>query len=292
MKLAHRHGAPRRARPLLHLHDRPAGVAGSGARRRSRATFTWSAGGDPLLRESSYARRLPRGSTEGKPVFSNVTGLVEDLKARRRPRGDRFGGRATTPGTTRCAPCPGGRPGTRRRKTSGRYRRSAIDDGLATAGWGLPYPRRAAGGAAAGVLTDLCARLASRSRARRPQGHVAGWLSAPRQAGSPPLGEILGVVLRGPATTPPWSSLTKELGLKETRSGSTAAGTPGGQGGPGRRRAAASRFRQRRRQRAVPVRQGDVRASRRRPATAPVRMGCSSRTCPSPGAPARSLPRC
>jgi len=39
-------------------------------------------GGDPLLREPSYATSVfPPGSTEGKPVFTNVTDLVGDLQA-------------------------------------------------------------------------------------------------------------------------------------------------------------------------------------------------------------------
>ncbi|HUC12929.1 MAG TPA: D-alanyl-D-alanine carboxypeptidase, partial [Acidimicrobiales bacterium] len=39
-------------------------------------------GGDPLLREPSYAASaFPEGSIEGKPVFTNVTLLVGELEA-------------------------------------------------------------------------------------------------------------------------------------------------------------------------------------------------------------------
>ena len=58
-------------------------------------------GGDPLLREPSYAASaFPPGSTEGKPVFTNVNELVGDLEALgvREVTGWWW---ATTPGTTR-----------------------------------------------------------------------------------------------------------------------------------------------------------------------------------------------
>ena len=111
-------------------------------------------GGDPLLREPSYAASVfPPGSTEGKPVFTNVTDLVGDLKARgvHEVTGSVVGDDARYDSLTSV---PGWPARYVEEGDVGAMSALGIDDGFAEAG--PPVPEGAPPAVqSAGVLTDL-----------------------------------------------------------------------------------------------------------------------------------------
>jgi serine-type D-Ala-D-Ala carboxypeptidase/endopeptidase (penicillin-binding protein 4) len=179
-------------------------------------------GGDPLLREPSYAASaFPPGSTEGKPVFTNVTELVGDLEALgvREVTGSvvgddaRYDSLRSVPGWPARYVAEG---------DAGALSALGIDDGFAEAG--PPVPSGAPPAVqSAGVLTDLLRSAGIEVDGAPTQGPVPAGSRLIAKLASPPLGEILGEVLRESDNTA-IELLTKELGLKEYGTGSTAAG--------------------------------------------------------------------
>ena len=124
-----------------------------------------------------------------------------------------------------------------------------IDDGFAEAG--PPVPDGAPPAVqSAGVLTDLLRSAGIEVDGAPTQGHVPAGSRLIAKLASPPLGEILGEVLRESDNTA-IELLTKELGLKEYGSGSTAAGLRAVRADLARRRAPTAGLCQRRRQRAL-----------------------------------------
>ncbi len=98
-----------------------------------------------------------------------------------------------------------------------------IDDGLATAGGnvneGLPPAVQAAG-----ILTNLMRAAGIQVGGGPTGGKTPPGSTLVVKLVSPPLGEILGVVLRASDDTA-MELMTKELGLRERGVGSSAAGT-------------------------------------------------------------------
>ena len=140
-------------------------------------------GGDPLLREPATPRRLPPGSTEGKPVFTNVTELVGDLEARGVHEvtgsvvGDdsRYDSLRSVPGWPARYVEEG---------DAGALSALGIDDGFAEAG--PPVPAGVPPAVQSARLSQTCcARLASRSTAPRHRARSRG-CSLDRQVGFAP----------------------------------------------------------------------------------------------------------
>ncbi len=175
-------------------------------------------GGDPLLRLPSFAAGIPGGD----PVYTNVTELVGGLEAAgvRQVTGSVVGDDLRYDSARTVAGWP-------ERFTAqgdvGPLSALGIDDGFATAG--PPVPLDAPPPVqSAGVLTKL-AQVAHIKVGGRPQeGRVPPGAVVLAQVVSPPLGEILGEVLRESDNTA-MELLTKELGLKVRGEGTTAAGT-------------------------------------------------------------------
>jgi D-alanyl-D-alanine carboxypeptidase/D-alanyl-D-alanine-endopeptidase (penicillin-binding protein 4) len=179
-------------------------------------------GGDPLLREPSYATSVfPPGSTEGKPVFTNVTDLVGDLQALgvHEVTGSVVGDDSRYDSLTSV---PGWPARYVEEGDVGAMSALGIDDGFAEAG--PPVPEGAPPAVqSAGVLTDLLRSAGIDVVGAPVEGLLPAGTRLIAKLGSPPLGEILGEVLRESDNTA-IELLTKELGLKEYGSGSTAAG--------------------------------------------------------------------
>jgi len=179
-------------------------------------------GGDPLLRQPSYAASASaQAPAEGKSVFTNVTELVRDLKALgvREVTGSMVGDDArydslrTVPGWPARYVAEG---------DAGALSALGIDDGFAEAG--APVPAGAPPAAqSAGVLTDLLRSAGIHVDGVPTEGQVPAGSRLLAKLVSPPLGKILGEVLRESDNTA-IELMTKELGLKEYGSGSTAAG--------------------------------------------------------------------
>ena len=97
-----------------------------------------------------------------------------------------------------------------------------IDDGFATAGApvpdSLPPPVQSAG-----LLIKLLRAARDRGGGWRHGGHGAGGAAVVAEVVSPPLGTELGEMLKESDNTA-MELLTKELGLKQRGSGTTAAG--------------------------------------------------------------------
>jgi D-alanyl-D-alanine carboxypeptidase/D-alanyl-D-alanine-endopeptidase (penicillin-binding protein 4) len=179
-------------------------------------------GGDPLLREPSYAASVfPPGSTEGKPVFTNVTELVGDLKALgvREVTGGVVGDDARYDSLTSV---PGWPARYVEEGDVGALSALGIDDGFAEAGPPVPIGAPPAV-QSAGVLTELLRSAGIDVDGAPTEGELPAGTRLIAKLVSPALGEILGEVLRESDNTA-IELLTKELGLKEYGSGSTAAG--------------------------------------------------------------------
>jgi D-alanyl-D-alanine carboxypeptidase/D-alanyl-D-alanine-endopeptidase (penicillin-binding protein 4) len=179
-------------------------------------------GGDPLLREPSYAASaFPPGSSEGKPVFTNVTDLVGDLQALgvHEVTGSVVGDDARYDSLTSV---PGWPARYVEEGDVGAMSALGIDDGFAAAGppvsIGAPPAVQSAG-----VLTDLLRSAGIDVVGAPAQGLLPAGTRLIAKLVSPSLGAILGEVLRESDNTA-IELLTKELGLKEYGSGSTAAG--------------------------------------------------------------------
>ena len=179
----------------------------------------------------------------------------------------------------------------RRRATSAPLSALGIDDGFAEAGPPIPAALHRRRCSQRECSPTCCVLLASRYDGAPTQGQVPAGARLIAKLVSPPLGEILGEVLRESDNTA-IELLTKELGLKEYGSGSTAAGLRAVRADLASRRAPAPGLRQRRRQRALPLRQGHVRAPPRRPAPSRPKWVARRATYPSPGVPARLPTKC
>jgi D-alanyl-D-alanine carboxypeptidase/D-alanyl-D-alanine-endopeptidase (penicillin-binding protein 4) len=174
-------------------------------------------GGDPVLRLPSDAPGGP-----GPEPYSNVTALVTELKSVGVHRvtgsvvGDdtRYDALRTVPGWP---------ARYEEEEDVGPLSALDIDDGLATAGGsvneGLPPAVQAAG-----ILTNLMRTAGIQVGGGPTAGKTPPGSTLVVKLVSPPLGEILGVVLRASDDTAV-ELMTKELGLRERGVGSTAAGT-------------------------------------------------------------------
>jgi D-alanyl-D-alanine carboxypeptidase/D-alanyl-D-alanine-endopeptidase (penicillin-binding protein 4) len=175
-------------------------------------------GGDPLLREPSFAAAIPGGDR----VWTDFDGLVPALKAAgvREVTGSVVGDGSRYDSVPYVASWP--------------YRYIAegdvgpvsalgVDDGFATAGppvpLGAPPPVQSAG-----VLTKLLARAGIKVGGPPAEGKAPRGAYVLARLVSPPLSAILGEVLRESDNTA-MEMLTKELGLKVNGVGSTEAGT-------------------------------------------------------------------
>lgn len=173
-------------------------------------------GGDPLLRLPSYV-----ASIQGDTVYTNVTELVRDLEAAGVDEvtgsvvGDdsRYDSLRTVPGWPARYLEEG---------DVGALSALGIDDGFATAGPPVA-PDAAPAVQSAGVLTDLLRSAHIEVDGAPTEGKVPPGAKVVAKLVSPPLGQILGEVLRESDNTA-MELMTKELGLKESGTGSTAAG--------------------------------------------------------------------
>jgi serine-type D-Ala-D-Ala carboxypeptidase/endopeptidase (penicillin-binding protein 4) len=173
-------------------------------------------GGDPVLRLPSDAPSGP-----GPEPYSNFTALVTELKAAgvHRVTGSVVGN-DTRYDSLRTVP---GWPARYEQEGDvGPLSALDVDDGLATAGGnvnlGLPPAVQAAG-----ILSNLVRSAGIQVGGGPAAGPVPAGSRMLVKLVSPPLGEILGVVLRASDDTA-MELMTKELGLRERGVGSTAAG--------------------------------------------------------------------
>jgi D-alanyl-D-alanine carboxypeptidase/D-alanyl-D-alanine-endopeptidase (penicillin-binding protein 4) len=174
-------------------------------------------GGDPLLRLPSYATSIP----DGAGVYTNVKDLVTALRAAgvREVTGGVVGDESRYDSVRSVAGWPAeyGEEGD-----VGPLSALGIDDGFATAGPpvpdSLPPPVQSAG---------LLIRLLRAARIEVDGGATSGTTPAGTtvvaDVVSPPLGTELGEILKESDNTA-MELLTKELGLKQRGSGTTAAG--------------------------------------------------------------------
>jgi D-alanyl-D-alanine carboxypeptidase/D-alanyl-D-alanine-endopeptidase (penicillin-binding protein 4) len=179
-------------------------------------------GGDPLLRLPSYAASAAvQGSVQGEPVYTNVTELVGDLEALgiHEVTGSvvgndtRYDSLRTVPGWPARYVAEG---------DVGALSALGIDDGFAAAGPPVPdYAPPAV--QSAGVLTGLLRSAGIEVGGAPTEGPVPPGSRVIAKLVSPPLGEILGEVLRESDNTA-IELMTKELGLEVYGSGSSAAG--------------------------------------------------------------------
>jgi D-alanyl-D-alanine carboxypeptidase/D-alanyl-D-alanine-endopeptidase (penicillin-binding protein 4) len=181
-------------------------------------------GGDPLLREPSYAASASaagQASSATGSVFTNVTKLVGDLQALGIHEvtggvvgdGSRYNSLTSVPGWPARYVEEG---------DVGALSALGIDDGFATAGPPVPVGAPPAV-QSAGVLTDLLRSAGIDVEGAPSEGQPPAGTALIAQLASAPLSQILGEVLRESDNTA-MELLTKELGLKEYGSGSTAAG--------------------------------------------------------------------
>ena len=173
--------------------------------------------GDPLLRLPGYARSIP----DGGAVYTNVTTLVSALKAAgvHEVTGSVVGDESRFDSVRSVAGWPAEYSAE---GDVGEMSALGIDDGFATAGPPVPDsappPVQSAGLLtlrlrAAGVEVDGAPTSGTTPLGATVLAHVV----------SPPLGAELGEILRESDNTA-MELLTKELGLKERGTGSTAAG--------------------------------------------------------------------
>jgi D-alanyl-D-alanine carboxypeptidase/D-alanyl-D-alanine-endopeptidase (penicillin-binding protein 4) len=174
-------------------------------------------GGDPILRLSSDAPSGP-----GPEPYSNIAGLVQELKTAGVHQvtgsviGDdsRYDSLRTVPGWP---------ARYEEEEDVGPLSALDVDDGLATAGGGLNLGAPPAV-QAAGILTNLMHSAGIQVGRGPTSGQTPPGSKLLVKLVSPPLGQILGVVLRASDDTA-MELMTKELGFKERGVGSTAAGT-------------------------------------------------------------------
>ncbi len=174
-------------------------------------------GGDPLLRLASYAQSVP----DGGDVYTNVEGLVTALQATgtRQVTGAVVGDEARYDSVRGVA----GWPATYSEEGDvGALSALGIDDGFATAG--PPVPDSAPPPVqSAGLLVKLLRAAGIEVGGGATSGLVPPGATVLAQVVSPPLGAELGEILKESDNTA-MELLTKELGLKQRGSGSTAAG--------------------------------------------------------------------
>ena len=173
-------------------------------------------GGDPLLRLRSYAASVP-----GDTVYTNMTGLVLELKAAgvRQVTGSVVGDASELDSLTTV-------PGWPARYVEdgdvGALSALGIDDGFATAGGqvpiGAPVPVQSAG-----VLTNLLRSAHISVQGQPSEGKAPRGAQLFVNIKSAPLGSVLGEVLRESDNTA-MELMTKGLGRRERGVGSTAAG--------------------------------------------------------------------
>jgi serine-type D-Ala-D-Ala carboxypeptidase/endopeptidase (penicillin-binding protein 4) len=174
-------------------------------------------GGDPVLRLASDAPSGP-----GPAPYSNVAGLVQELKSAGVHEvsgsvvGDdsRYDSLRTVPGWP---------ARYEEEEDVGPLSALDIDDGLATAdgnvNLGAPPAVQAAG-----ILTNLLRSAGVEVGGQPTSGETPARSTVLVRLVSPPLSAVLGVVLRASDDTA-MELMTKELGLRERGTGSTAAGT-------------------------------------------------------------------
>ena len=175
-------------------------------------------GGDPLLRLPTYAAGVP----DGAPVFTDVTRLAALLRT--------AGGHVVTGGvigddarydserTVASWPAAYSEQGD-----VGPLSALDIDDGLEAVGTPLPAGALPAAVRSAGIVSGLLRAAGVTVDGAPGSGRAPAGAHVLARLVSPPLGEILGEVLRESDNTA-MELLTKELGLKERGAGSTAAG--------------------------------------------------------------------
>lgn len=175
-------------------------------------------GGDPLLRLPSFAARIPGGDK----VFTNVAQLVTDLEAAgvKKVTGSVVGDGARYDSVWEVPGWPGRFV---EQGDVGPLSALGIDDGFATAGPPVPLSAPPAV-QSAGVLTKLARSAHVQVEGRPTSGTVPPGAIVLARLASPPLGQILGEVLRESDNTA-MELMTKELGLRVRGVGSTAAGT-------------------------------------------------------------------
>ncbi len=194
-------------------------------------------GGDPLLRLRSYAASVP-----GDTVYTNMTGLVLELKAAgvRQVTGSVVGDASELDSLTTV-------PGWPARYVEdgdvGALSALGIDDGFATAGGqvpiGAPVPVQSAG-----VLTNLLRSAHISVQGQPSEGKAPRGAQLFVNIKSAPLGSVLGEVLRESDNTA-MELMTKGLGRHETRGGLHRRRPRSGAQSPGGRRPPAARVRQR-----------------------------------------------
>ena len=175
-------------------------------------------GGDPLLRLPSYAA----GFAPGGGVYTDFAALPRILKAAgvREVTGsvigdaNRYDSLTTVPGWPARYQAQG---------DVGPLSALAIDDGFALAGAPVPEDRPPAV-QAAGVLTQMLRQAGIEVSGVPGQGSAPAGAKSIATLVSPPLRSELGEILRESDNTA-MELLTKELGLAQYGSGSTAAGT-------------------------------------------------------------------
>jgi serine-type D-Ala-D-Ala carboxypeptidase/endopeptidase (penicillin-binding protein 4) len=174
-------------------------------------------GGDPVLRLPSDAPSAP-----GPEPYSNFTNLVRALKA----KGVREVAGSVVGDDTRydsLRTVPGWPARYEQEEDVGPLSALDVDDGLATAGGGLNLGLPPAV-QAAGILTNLLHSAGVRVAGGPTAGKTPPGSTLLAKLVSPPLDQILGVVMRASDDTA-MELMTKELGLRERGMGSTAAGT-------------------------------------------------------------------
>ena len=175
-------------------------------------------GGDPLLRLPSYAA----GFAPGGGVYTDFAALPRLLKAAgvREVTGSVIGDakRYDSPTTV-----PGWPARYQAQGDVGPLSALAIDDGFALAG--APVPENGPPAVqAAGILTDMLRQAGIEVGGLPGQGRAPAGAKSIATLASPPLRSELGEILRESDNTA-MELLTKELGLAQYGSGSTAAGT-------------------------------------------------------------------
>lgn len=194
---------------LMALHPPVGGVV--------RGNLYLVGGGDPVLRLPSDAPSAP-----GPEPYSNFTNLVRALKVAgvRQVAGSvvgddtRYDSLRAVPGWPACY---------EQEEDVGPLSALDVDDGLATAGGGLNLGLPPAV-QAAGILTNLLHSAGVRVAGGPTAGKTPPGSTMLAKLVSPPLDQILGVVLRASDDTA-MELMTKELGFRERGTGSTAAGT-------------------------------------------------------------------
>ncbi|HTW09621.1 MAG TPA: D-alanyl-D-alanine carboxypeptidase/D-alanyl-D-alanine-endopeptidase [Acidimicrobiales bacterium] len=174
-------------------------------------------GGDPLLRLPSYAASLMYGG----PIYTNLTHLVPLLEAAgvRQVTGGVVGDASRYDSLTSVRSWPASYA---EQGDVGLLSALAVDDGMAQAGGAVPA---AAGPAwqAAGIVSNLLGQHGIALGADPSTGTAPSGARTLVSLVSPPLREILKEVLHESDNTA-MELMTKELGLKVSGHGSTAAG--------------------------------------------------------------------